>query len=69
MWAPAILAALNPHSKKVAHGFVEPGLRGAGADSRWQFERHGYFAADRKDHRPDKPVLNRITGLKDGWAK
>ncbi|MFL6661424.1 MAG: glutamate--tRNA ligase family protein, partial [Rhizobacter sp.] len=63
------LAALNPHSKKVAHGFVEPGLRGAGADNRWQFERHGYFAADRKDHRPDKPVLNRITGLKDGWAK
>jgi glutaminyl-tRNA synthetase len=34
---------------------------------RLQFERHGYFIADRVDHRAGRPVFNRITGLKDGY--
>jgi glutaminyl-tRNA synthetase len=34
-----------------------------------QFERHGYFVTDRADHRVEAPVFNRITGLKDTWAK
>jgi len=38
------------------------------AEARYQFERHGYFIADRVDHRPETPVFNRITTLKDGWA-
>ncbi len=63
------LTVLNPASKKVAAGFVEPSLASAEADAKFQFERHGYFVADRKDHVKGKPVLNRVTGLKDSWGK
>jgi glutaminyl-tRNA synthetase len=62
-------ASLNPHSKKVVMGYVEPSLAQATADTRFQFERHGYFVTDRVDHRPERPVFNKITGLKDGWTK
>ncbi len=64
------LASLNPDSKKVVTAYVEPSLAAAQPDQKFQFERHGYFVADRKDHAPGKPVFNKITGLKDGnWAK
>jgi len=63
------LTVLNPNSKKVVAGFMEPSLASAEADAKFQFERHGYFVADRKDHVRGKPVLNRVTGLKDSWAK
>ena len=63
------LASLNPDSKKVVTAFVEPSLAAASADQKFQFERHGYFVADRKDHVAGKPVFNRVTGLKDSWAK
>ena len=62
-------ASLNPGSKKVVTGWLEPSLEGANADDKFQFERHGYFVADRKDHSAQAPVFNRITALKDGWAK
>ena len=39
-------------------------------DAKFQFERFGYFVADRKDHQAGgQPVFNRITGLKDSWGK
>jgi glutaminyl-tRNA synthetase len=60
---------LNPSSKRVVQGFVEPALAALPADVRFQFERHGYFVTDRIDHRAEAPVFNRITGLKDGWGK
>ena len=63
------LAEINPDSLKVAQAFVEPALAQAAADDKFQFERHGYFVADRKDHAPGHPVFNRVTGLKDTWAK
>ena len=62
-------AALNPHSKKVVTGYLEPSLANARPDDKFQFERHGYFVADRVDHAAGKPVLNRIAGLKDSWGK
>ena len=62
-------SVLNPASKTLASGFVEPALAAVPAEQRFQFERHGYFIADRVSHRPDAPVFNRITGLKDGWAR
>ena len=62
-------AALNPASARVAQGFVEPSLAGLATETRVQFERHGYFVADRVDHRADRLVFNRITGLKDSRAK
>jgi glutaminyl-tRNA synthetase len=63
------LASLNPDSKKVVKAYVEPSLAQAVADQKFQFERHGYFVVDRKDHALGKPVFNKITGLKDTWAK
>jgi glutaminyl-tRNA synthetase len=62
------LASLNPDSLKTVTAYVEPSLAEAHADDKFQFERHGYFVADRKDHAPGKPVFNRVTGLKDSWA-
>ena len=63
------LEFVNPNSLRVVQAFVEPSLAGAAADQRWQFERHGYFVTDRVDHRADRPVFNKITGLKDGFSK
>jgi glutaminyl-tRNA synthetase len=65
----SFLDHLNPHSLKVVQAWVEPALRAVGADQRFQFERHGYFVTDRVDHTAAEPVFNRITGLKDSWAK
>ena len=62
-------SCLNPDSKKVVRGWLEPSLAGANADDKFQFERHGYFVADRIDHAAARPVFNRITALKDGWTK
>ena len=61
-------ASLNPASKRVVRAWVEPTLRGAGREERFQFERHGYFVTDRHEHSADKPVFNKITGLKDHWT-
>ncbi|MCL1961950.1 MAG: glutamine--tRNA ligase, partial [Desulfovibrionaceae bacterium] len=62
------LAALNPRSLQTAQAIVEPGLAAAQPEDRLQFERHGYFVADQRDHRPGgKLVFNRVTGLKDSW--
>jgi len=63
------LALLNPHSLKVVTAFVEPSLAQAQPDQKFQFERFGYFVADRQDHTLAKPVFNRVTGLKDSWGK
>ncbi|MDM7950286.1 glutamine--tRNA ligase/YqeY domain fusion protein [Hydrogenophaga sp.] len=64
------IEALNPNSLKVVTAYVEPSLAAAKPDQRFQFERFGYFVADRMDHLAgDKPVFNRVTGLKDSWGK
>ena len=63
------LTVLNPNSKKTVLAYVEPGLAAALADDRFQFERHGYFVADRQDHAPGKLVFNRTATLKDTWSK
>jgi glutaminyl-tRNA synthetase len=63
------LSVLNPHSRQVATGYVEPSLVDAAPDAKVQFERHGYFVADAKDHAAGAPVFNRIAGLKDGRAR
>ena len=61
--------ALNPNALEVVTAYLEPGMKDALGDQRFQFERHGYFVADRVDSTPGKPVFNRITTLKDSWAK
>jgi glutaminyl-tRNA synthetase len=63
------LASLNPDSLKVIQAYVEPSLANSQADAKFQFERHGYFVADRTDHVGGKLIFNRSTGLKDTWSK
>ncbi|MDB5915017.1 MAG: glutamine--tRNA ligase, partial [Ramlibacter sp.] len=65
------LEELNPDSLKVVTAYVEASVAAAHGDEKFQFERHGYFVADRKDHAAGegKLVFNRVTGLKDSWAK
>ncbi len=63
------LTSLNPDSLQVVKAIVEPSLAQCAADDKFQFERHGYFVADRVDHQPGKPVFNKSTGLKDSWGK
>ena len=59
---------LNPDSKRVIRAYVEPALAEAVPDERFQFERHGYFVADSRDHAPGKPVFNRTVTLRDSWS-
>ncbi|MBK1690165.1 glutamine--tRNA ligase/YqeY domain fusion protein [Rubrivivax gelatinosus] len=60
---------LNPDSKRVVQAWLEPSLASVAAETRLQFERHGYFVADRVLHRADAPVFNRITTLRDSRTK
>ena len=58
---------LNPESVKEITAYAEPAAKNLPAESRWQFERLGYFVTDRKDHSPEHPVFNRTVTLKDSW--
>ena len=62
--------ALNPNSLEVIAGAkVERALGDVEAESRFQFERLGYFVADWRDSAPGRPVFNRTVGLRDTWGK
>ena len=64
------LSVLNPRSLTTVQAIVEPSLAGAQPEDRYQFERHGFFVADRAEHvAGDRLVFNRVTGLKDSWGK
>ncbi|MDO4249183.1 MAG: glutamine--tRNA ligase/YqeY domain fusion protein [Neisseria sp.] len=58
---------LNPDSMTETGAWVEPLANSLPPESRYQFERLGYFVTDRYDHTPDAPVFNRTVGLKDTW--
>ncbi len=60
---------LNPDSLEIKNGFVEPSLKGAKAETRYQFERRGYFCVDSKDSGEGKLVFNRTVALRDSWLK
>ena len=61
---------LNPNSKQEVTALAESVVNDLPPESRWQFERVGYFVTDRYDHQPGKtPVFNRTVGLKDTWQK
>jgi glutaminyl-tRNA synthetase len=59
---------LNPLSLQVTTGFIEPAAAGALPEQSFQFERQGYFVADRHDHRAGNPVFNRSVTLRDTWS-
>lgn len=59
---------LNPESKKEITALAESVVSDLPPESRWQFERIGYFVTDRKDHKKGQtPVFNKTVGLKDSW--
>jgi glutaminyl-tRNA synthetase len=60
---------INPDSLEVLeHAKLEPSLKNAKVGERFQFERVGYFSVD-QDSQSEEPVFNRITSLRDTWAK
>ena len=59
---------LNPDSKRTITAYLEKSLRDAKPEDRFQFERHGYFVADRVDSIPGVPKFNRAVTLKDSWT-
>ena len=65
----SFLDRLTPNSKTILQGYVEPCTAAAATDSKFQFERTGYFVADRVDHSATHPVFNLAVGLRDSWGK
>ena len=64
------LQHVNPDSLRVVErAWIEPSLVQALPEQGFQFEREGYFVADRYDHSEESPVFNRTIGLRDSWAE
>lgn len=59
---------LNPESRRTVTGYVEPAAASAAPEQSFQFERTGYFVADRRDHTEATPVFNRSVTLRDTWS-
>lgn len=64
------MAALNPHSLKVyENAKLEPSLAQARPEQAFQFQRMGYFCADRVEHQPNQLIFNQIVSLREAWQK
>ena len=59
---------INPDSLVVSEAIVEQSLQAVAPETRLQFEREGYFVADRSDHSQERPVFNKVIGLRDTWV-
>jgi glutaminyl-tRNA synthetase len=60
---------LHSKAKTVIRPYLEPSLREAKPEERFQFERHGYFVADLRDAKSGSPVFNRAVTLRDSWTR
>jgi glutaminyl-tRNA synthetase len=61
---------LNPESLEILDkSVVEPFIKNAGPEDKFQFERKGYFCVDRYCNPEEKIVFNRTVTLRDSWAK
>ena len=61
--------SLNPHSREILSAYLEPSLSDALPEELFQFERNGYFIADRVESKPGRPIFNRAVTLRDSWGK
>ena len=61
-------SVLNPNSLVVKEAYAEASLATADNENSYQFERLGYFVADRADHTADRLVFNKVIGLRDSWG-
>ena len=68
-WSPTSRReAINPAARIAVRAQLEPTLASAAPGDHFQFERHGYFVADRVDSVAGRPVFNRTVSLKDSWG-
>jgi glutaminyl-tRNA synthetase len=68
--SPEGIDDINPDSLKIIKdALIEPAVISEKPDERFQFEREGYFYAEPVDYTDEKPVFNKIVGLKDSWGK
>ncbi|RFB12594.1 glutamine--tRNA ligase/YqeY domain fusion protein [Bacillus sp. HNG] len=58
---------VNPNSLEILNGFVEPNMKDAKPQDKFQFFRHGYFNVDPKHTTEDHLVFNRIVSLKSSF--
>jgi glutaminyl-tRNA synthetase len=67
----SFLGELNAASVRRVTAYVEPSLGQAQREERFQFERLGYFVADRQDHAPEQGrlVYNRVTTLRESFTR
>jgi len=63
----SFLDDINPNSLQIVHGFVEPNMKDAKPQDKFQFFRHGYFNVDTKYSQPGRPVFNRVVSLKSSF--
>lgn len=63
----SFLERINPHSLEKLSGFVEPGMKEAAEQEKFQFFRHGYFNVDPQDSAAGRPAFNRIVSLKSSF--
>ncbi|MBE5315549.1 MAG: glutamine--tRNA ligase/YqeY domain fusion protein [Xanthomonadales bacterium] len=59
---------LNPDSIRTVQAWIEPSAAEVAPETHLQFERTGFFVADRRDHSAATPVFNRAVTLRDTWA-
>ena len=61
---------INPNSLEIIkNALIEPAVIKDRVDSRFQFERHGYFFADPVEYSDKRPIFNRVVSLKESWSK
>ncbi len=61
---------INPNSLEIKKKcYIEPSLKDANPEDKFQFERLGYFCVDRYDSKPNHLIFNRTATLRDTWAK
>lgn len=63
----SFLDDINPNSLQIVQGFVEPNMKEAAPQDKFQFFRHGYFNVDSKYSEPGRPVFNRVVSLKSSF--
>lgn len=61
----SFLDHVNPKSLEIVHGFVEPNIKEAKPQDKFQFFRHGYFNVDPLNSTGDQLIFNRIVSLKN----
>jgi glutaminyl-tRNA synthetase len=63
----SLLDRINPNSLEILQGYIEPNLKDAKPQDKFQMFRHGYFNVDSKYTTPDKLVFNLIVSLKSSF--